>query len=431
MTKTLTMDGAEKAGGLARKIGSAGMATVLAVALLSLLAALYVAYFILAYPGDTPLYEGGGLLVGRDFVAFWTASDLVLEGKVSELADPEVFKDHYETRVGPVSLDPELAAEHSYPWYYPPVTLLFVAPLALLPYLWSYALWMALTVSGYLLAAARRGMARVDVAALLLAPATMTNFLIGQNGFLSAALLIGGLRLVESRPWLAGVLIGLLSYKPHLGLLVPVALIAGRHWRAFAAASATVMTMLVASILFFGLESWSDFLGAGATLPSLLLNEPGGGSRDLAIAPVMVARNLGLDPITRNLLYALLAAFAVWGVFTTYRNPRAEAELRIPVLLAGVILASPYGLSYDLPLVSVAVLWCFQHGLRRGFVTGEVSVLGLVWLLPFLAMALNPQDLPPGPLALAAFFGLVLAKANGWVGRPGRLPSQGLPASPG
>ena len=50
----------------------------------------------------------------------------------------------------------------------------------------------------------------------------------GQNGFLTAALLGGALHWLDRRPWLAGVLIGCLAYKPQFGVLIPVALLAGR-----------------------------------------------------------------------------------------------------------------------------------------------------------------------------------------------------------
>ena len=412
------MDAAKSAPSPLQRLGSPAMAKWLALATLALLACAHALTLIGSYDGPKPLYDRDGMLIGRDFMAFWAASDLALDGRAADLADPTTFESHYESKIGPVTLDPTFDTTHTYPWYYPPISLLVVAPLALLPYLWSYGLWIAATLAAYLLSAARRGRALVELPVLLLAPSTLFNFLLGQNGFLSAALLVGGLRLVESRPWLAGVLLGLLSYKPHLGLLVPVALVAGRFWRAFAAASATVLAMLVASLALFGLESWTLFFDTSLGLQAHLLNERGGPALDLAVAPLMSARIAGLDGVARNLPYALLAAFAAWGVFATYRNPRADGELRIAVLLAGVLLASPYGHSYDLPLVSVAVLWCFQHSLRNGFRTGELILLGLVWLLPYLVLLLNAQGVPPGPPLLAAFYAFVLAKANGWL--PGR-----------
>ena len=83
----------------------------------------------------------------------------------------------------------------------------------------------------------RTGSGDARPGALLAAPAVFINAVGGQNGTWTAALFGGGLSLLERRPLLAGGLLGLLIYKPQLALLIPVALLAGRHWRAFAAAA--------------------------------------------------------------------------------------------------------------------------------------------------------------------------------------------------
>jgi len=63
-------------------------------------------------------------------------------------------------------------------------------------------------------------------------PATIWTIGYGQNAFLTAALLGAGTLLLDGRPAVAGVLLGMLCYKPHFALLVPVALLAGRRWLA-------------------------------------------------------------------------------------------------------------------------------------------------------------------------------------------------------
>ena len=72
-------------------------------------------------------------------------------------------------------------------------------------------------------------------------PAVYVNLAHGQNGFLSAALLGGSLLILDQRPKLAGVLIGLLAYKPQFGVLIPLVLIATGRWTVIAAAAATVL----------------------------------------------------------------------------------------------------------------------------------------------------------------------------------------------
>src|SRR5262249_10756805 len=68
--------------------------------------------------------------------------------------------------------------------------------------------------------------------------------------------------LVDRRPLVAGVLFGALCYKPHFGLLIPVALAAGRRWHAFAAAFVSVAAFLLLSLVLFGWVSLPEFLRA-------------------------------------------------------------------------------------------------------------------------------------------------------------------------
>jgi arabinofuranan 3-O-arabinosyltransferase len=91
-------------------------------------------------------------------------------------------------------------------------------------------------------------------------PAVLSNFVVGQNGFLSAALLGGALGLMERRPVLAGCLLGLLTYKPHLGMLFPLVLIASGRWRVFFAAAAVAMLVGVTSWAAFGAGTWTAFI---------------------------------------------------------------------------------------------------------------------------------------------------------------------------
>src|SRR5690606_9608280 len=134
-------------------------------------------------------------------------------------------------------------------FYYPPVFLLVCAVLGLLPYLPAFYLFQALTLPAYLLVA-RRTLRETGWAGWVLAlaaPAAYWNFGLGQNGFLTAALFGGALLLVDRRPVLAGVLFGLICYKPHFGLLIPVALAASGNWRAFAGATASVLAVAALS----------------------------------------------------------------------------------------------------------------------------------------------------------------------------------------
>ena len=150
-------------------------------------------------------------------------------------------------------------------FFYPPYFLLLCAAFALLPYVAAVALWLATTCAAY--AAALRAMVPKDlrdreaVWILFLGyPAVLFNAGFGQNGFLSTALLGGAAVWLDRRRALAGLCLGCLSYKPQLGIVVPLALAVAGRWRCFAAAAATVFVLAVVATVAFGVDIWSAFL---------------------------------------------------------------------------------------------------------------------------------------------------------------------------
>ena len=126
-----------------------------------------------------------------------------------------------------------------YGWHYPPFFFLVAFLVASAPYAWGLSIWLVASLAAYL-AAMRAILPRPETLLVALAfPAVFVNIGHGQNGFLTAALLGGALHLLDRRPSLAGVLIGLLAYKPQFGVLIPVALLAGGRWNTIGAAAAT------------------------------------------------------------------------------------------------------------------------------------------------------------------------------------------------
>lgn len=366
------------------------------------------------YAGAEGLRDNDGILIGRDFVVFWAASVLALDGQIAQIFDLPSFHAVQERLLG--------ETVPLYPWLYPPHGLFTILPLGLLPYLWSYLAWSVSTLALYLFAALGRSWANLRGLALVLAPATFVNLLMGQNGFLTAALLIGGLRLLDSRPVLAGVLIGLLSFKPQLGLLVPVALVAARLWRPFLSAAVTVVAVLALSLAAFGPDSWAAFFEMSTANQAKHLNEQRGWFLNIVTTPFMSAGVLGFGMTARGIIQAAFTIMAVVAVYVTF-GKRGDRNLQIAVLLAAVPLASPYGYNYDLTLLSVAVLWAFAHAKETGFLTGEKLVLAAAWILPLLVVVGNIRGIPLGPPALVAMLAVLLIRANGWLPRQLLAPS--------
>ena len=357
------------------------------------------------YAGAEGLHDNEGILLGRDFVVFWSASVLALDGQISQIFDFAAFHAAQERLIG--------GEVPLYPWLYPPHALFTILPLGLLPFLWSYLLWSVATLALYLWAAVGRSWRTLRGLVLVLAPASFVNAVMGQNGFLSAALLVGGLRLLDSRPILAGVLLGLLCFKPQLGLLIPVALVAARLWRPFLSASATVVAVLALSLAAFDPESWSSFFEMSTVYQARTLSDDRGWLLNIVTSPFMSMGLLGFGATARGVIQAFFTLTAMLAVYVTFRKAGGR-NLQIAVLLAAVLLASPYGYNYDLTLVSVAVLLAFEHATRTGFLPGERLLLAVAWLLPLLVVAGNVRGIPVAPPVLALLFAVLLIRTNGW-----------------
>jgi Glycosyltransferase family 87 len=144
------------------------------------------------------------------------------------------------------------------------VFLLICSALARIPYSLSFFVFEALSLLVYLFAIRgvldERGW-RVLVP-LLAFPEVFWALISGQNAFLSAALFATATLFIDRQPSVSDLTFGVLCYKPHLGLLVPVALAAGRRWRAFGAAVGSVIGFCLLSYLAFGWKAWLAFFAA-------------------------------------------------------------------------------------------------------------------------------------------------------------------------
>ncbi|HEY1748982.1 MAG TPA: glycosyltransferase family 87 protein [Xanthobacteraceae bacterium] len=341
--------------------------------------------------------DGGG--VQSDFVNVWAAGRLVLDGHAASAYDWPTHK-----------LVEEAAVGHPFAgyfgWHYPPPFLFVAAGLALLSFAAAYAVWVFATFPIYL--AAIRAIIGDRTGYLLAAafPAILSNFIVGQNGFLTAGLFGGALFLLERQPILAGVLIGLLSYKPHLGFLFPLALAAGGYWRTFAAASVVAALMAAASWLAFGTDTWLAFVANIGHTEQAFLSE---GAADLGKMQTAfgTVRTLGGSETLAWWVQAVVALAAAISVAALWRS-RAENEIKAAALGTAAMLATPYLYTYDLVVLAVPLAFLFRLGRSRGFWPHEMAGIGIACLLIFIFPFVK---LPVGFAAILVIAALVARRA--------------------
>jgi hypothetical protein len=340
--------------------------------------------------------------LGTDFLSFWSASHLLWQGHPEAAYDNATLHAIQQSVAGP---DCPL-----YLWLYPPMALLVVAPLAALPYLLALSVWLGVTLSGFMSAVWRLLPDRRALWHMLAFPPVFITLIHGQNAFLSAALLGWGLILLPRRPWIAGALMGTLIYKPQLGLLLPLALLAGGHWRALLGAGLAVLTLSALSLGLLGAEVWNAFLAKSEY--SRLVLEQGLVPWQKMIGSFAAARLLGAPVGLAWTVQALVSLIAAWAVWSVWRGP-APDPVKIATLTAGTLLATPFALDYDATLLGLAIATLTAEGLRQGFREWEISALAAVWCLPFfwrpLAMATH---LPLGPATMLLLLWLAVSRAR-------------------
>lgn len=355
--------------------------------------------------GEMPLYT--------DYTPTYAASLLVSEIPAENLYRPramtEAGRRAAHVMYGDIS-ERQAGGVGFAPWMYPPTFILVIAPLAYLPYLLSWCIWLIATAVPYLAAIRQILPAPLAWPFALAAPPAFFNAMYGQTGFLTAGLIGLGLALLDRRPLWAGLLIGLASVKPHFGVLVPLALIAGGHWRAFAAATLTVIGTIAASVFAFGDDPWFGFIGTS------LFNLGGfaaGAYNFQAMTTILSSLRLaGFTQETAWLAQSASAALMAIVVTWTWRCGRARPDtrgLQAAILCLATPLALPMTYLYDLVLVVPAAAWLWvdlqQRGARSGARAMLVGTLAALFAVKAAAATFGIQT---GAILIAALLALAL-----------------------
>ena len=227
---------------------------------------------------------------------------------------------------------------------YPPPYLLVIKPFTLLPYGAAFILWTTATAALYILSS------RGHRLQALANPAAAFNGLIGQNGFLTGAIMFAGLRELAARPWLSGAVLGLLIIKPHLAAILPVAVLAARAWKAIPAALGTIAVLLGISFLAFGAQAYSQFFELGTKYGQFV--RVGAWNWNELASFYALARWFGLDAAAAWGLHAVIAAAAAVLVWLAWRE---DWDGKIPLTSAAALLISPYLFTYDAVLLTLAL----------------------------------------------------------------------------
>jgi hypothetical protein len=298
-------------------------------------------------------------------------------------------------------------------FYYPPVFLLICALFGRLPYMAAFIAFEAVSLAACLFVARRTVNAKswALLLPLLAFPSVLWTMGLGQNAFLTAALFGGALLLIDRKPALAGILFGLLCYKPHFGLLIPVALVAGGRWRAFSGAAVSGAAMIALSIALFGWHTWQDFFVLSAGSHSTYES----GRIDLS-GFVTLFGGLRLMGVPSEIAYAVqgLGALAAIALVAVVWRCRCSLPVRAAALAAATLIAVPVGLVYDFLLAGIAIAWLVRAGCERGFLPWEKLILAAAFIVPLVSRNFGTAThIPLAQIALIGLLALIARRA--WI----------------
>jgi arabinofuranan 3-O-arabinosyltransferase len=359
-------------------------------------------YFPAAYFSHWWIYDPNGLGIPTDFVNVWAAGRLVLDGHPAHAYDWDIQKQVELALLGQDFIG-------YFAWHYPPPFLFVASLLAQFPYSVAFIGWVSVSFLPYL--AVMRGIVGRPFGLMLAAafPMVFNNTLVGQNGFLTAALIGGTLYLLPVRPVLAGVCLGLLTYKPQYGLLFPIVLIAASQWTVFFTAGLVGAAMAFASWLAFGTESWQAFFHWMPMFSQAFLTEGKATWWKLQSIFSLVRYLGGTEYLAWIFQWVLTASVAV--VLTLMWRSRVSYPLKAAALAAGTLLTTPYLFMYDMMVLAVPVAFLVRIGLRTGFRPYELPALGcaLALIVSFIFLGV-----PVGLGATLIVTALVLRRAGPW-----------------
>jgi arabinofuranan 3-O-arabinosyltransferase len=317
--------------------------------------------------------EPGTVAIKIDFRIFWAAGQLALQGDYLAAFDM--------TRLAAVH---QVSPDSWMPWLYPPGYLVLMMPFGALPFDYSVLIFSLISVLliGLAVRPYTAGSAPVWLA-MTLAPAYVPTLILAQNNLIWVAGLLAALAALRRERWvLAGVLIGCLTLKPQLGLLIPVALLAVGLWRTIIAALATAVVLAVLPTLLVGTEYWGLLASRLAEHGDKLL-----GSIDnlfLLVNPIYVFALLGAPADVALGLQWGIIALSAGIVAILWRSRGVGFDTRMAGLLIAILLSAPYLWYYEVAIMPMIGLCMVRAGILRQTIP-HLALLLCLWLGAFVA----------------------------------------------
>ncbi len=376
---------------------------------------LFIVFYLLGFAAIA--FTAHGLLdyqdrpLGSDFAAVYAAGTLARDGTPERAYDLLAL----------LTQERDLFGQETalFTWNYPPYFLKIAEWFAALPYLAALGVWQALTLGLFLFSAHQILPLRIIAPLVLAFPGTFTNLGHGQTGFAVAGLLLLGATQLAKRPYLAGVALSLLIFKPHFAFALPLALLAGGHWRAILSGAATFLSLTALTFLAYGASVWQAFLTHLTQTQNQALEYSDTGFEKLQ-STFAAIRLMGGSVSFAYAAQITISIVMMAGVMWIWAQRDLDRRIQFAALLVASLAAAPYSFDYDMMLLGAALLCMVAYEMEQGFQPWHKSALFLVWLAPALARPFaTATALPLGLCLIFLMAGLVFQLAQRAHKKPG------------
>lgn len=337
--------------------------------------------------------------ITNDFAFFWGGARLFISHRPEWIFHPEQFNSWLAGQIAPGSM-PLYST-----WSYPPTTLLLMLPFGLLPLPLAMMFWIAITFMCLILALRLALASKLEILAVLMSPAAIFTLHTAQNGALTAAFIVMGVSMVDRRPILSGICIGLLVVKPQLGIIFPFALASGGYWRSFLSASVTFLSVSFLSFIIFGFSAWSDFITVTSPFMTTQLLHDYGIPPQVAMPTIWVTlQGWGASIQVAAAAQAVTTLMAIIFTVRVWRSPSADKNLRNMLTFTLCIVATPYAYLYDLLPVIFAIVFVVKTGFSTTFALSYRIIIPMLWIWPAVVFVWASFGLRPiGGFLVVAF----------------------------
>jgi hypothetical protein len=345
-----------------------------------------------ATPG---LFDRAGNIKFQDFLQFYISARLISQHRASQLFDQQVAFDQMRAIVSP-DLGGRPLRVRLPTVYGPQVGLLFV-PLARLSFSAAARIWVAFSVLIYFgcvylvcgVCPNLRAHTGIVTSAAIAFPSFFHFFVRGQISVLLLACFTAALLAFRAqRPWLAGVALGMLVFKPQFLIAIPLVFLLAGAWRALVGTILSAAAQMFFTWIIFGSSLMRAYFDTLLHTSSwIALAEPG--LAHIQMHSLRAFWTLLLPwPGATLVLYILSSVAVIVIAAASWRSPVA-LSLRFSALVLAAVLVNPHLFIYDL-LVLVPVLLLLVDSTLNGSQPSFDAVLQLLLYLAFLLPLFGP-----------------------------------------